>query len=667
MQNFIIDKNQIEASHHKEWLVTNGIGGFACGTICGKLNRKYHSLLSAALPAPFGRTIMLNHAKDEILFSQQAFPLSLIRTKDCDEGNCFLIEFRIEDGIPFWKYEKDGIIVEKCMFLIHKQNTLCITYKLLSQQDKVTLKWRPFFHFRMHEQAVDVPIPNENYGVHAHDLKYEIECPNFPILRVDTESHSTFTTDSQELKKVFYEIEFSRGYNAVGNLSSPGYFTMELNPNVPTSFLVSTEDWQTMKAISASEAFGIEKLRKRNLLKISGAENKNSVRARLVLAADQFLMTPKTRFLDMVRLQAAGEEVQSIIAGFPWFTDWGRDTMISLEGLTLCTGRISDAHAILHTFSHYIYGGLIPNMFPDGETKGIYNTADASLWFFHAIDRYVERAGDTDILQLLLPKLNEIIQFHIKGTFFGIKMDTDGLLTQGQKNYQLTWMDAKVGDWVVTPRRGKAVEINALWYNALKLFEKWSGSSLPITKTCYESFNQKFWFEQGNYLYDVIDGEVKDKDSSLRPNQLFAISLSFPILKEEKWKYVLEIVEKELLTPVGLRTLAPSDPEFKPYYDGDLRARDAAYHQGTVWPWLIGPFIDVWLRVHPEKYDEAGQFLNGLKDHLDLNCMGTIGEIFDAEEPYLARGCFAQAWSVAEFLRCLDKVNQFKTNRPLKS
>lgn len=653
-----LKKDEILPSQEQEWLVTNGIGGFACGTITGTPTRKYHALLNATLPAPFGRTVMLNYVLDEVIDSEDSFPLTLVQLQGQEHRMSeWVTEFRVEKGIPVWRYEKNGTILEKSLFLIHKQNTLCISYELIASNHDISMKWRPYFHFRMHEKPVNFPIENEQYSMLVMESRYEIECPNYPKLRLLAQPTPTFVNDVQELQQVFYEMEFLRGYESIGHLKSPGYFTFPLTPSNKVFFMVSTEEWPVLEAFSIKDAFAIEKFRKNNLLKQAGLANKSSIKSKLTLAADQFLMTPITRFQDMVRLQAAGEEVRSIIAGFPWFTDWGRDTMISLEGLTLCTGRFQDAHAILHTFSYYIRDGLIPNMFPDGANQGIYNTADASLWFFHAVDRYIEVTGDADILEFILPRLQDIIHYHLKGTSFGIRADEDGLLIQGEPSYALTWMDAKMGDWIVTPRRGKAVEINALWYNALKLFEKWSNTTLPITERCYESFNEKFWFAEGNYLYDVIEGEELDKDPALRPNQLFAISLAYPVLKKERWPSVLSAVEKELLTPFGLRTLAPSHSKYKPYYHGDLAARDGAYHQGTIWPWLIGPFIDVWLKVNPEKKHEAMQFLEPLQGQLNHSCIGSIAEIYDAQDPYKARGCFAQAWSVAEVLRAICKVS----------
>jgi predicted glycogen debranching enzyme len=306
-------------------------------------------------------------------------------------------------------------------------------------------------------------------------------------------------------------------------------------------------------------------------------------------------------------------------------------------------------------------------MFPEGENKGLYHTADATLWYFHAIEKYLGATGDRGTLVQLLPKLIDIIDHHVRGTRFGIGVDpSDGLLRQGAEGYQLTWMDAKVGDWVVTPRRGKAVEINALWYNALRLTESWvrdASGDLAAAKfseladRAYDSFNAKFWCENEGHLYDVIDGE-SGEDAALRPNQLLSFSLSYPILEPPRWKRVLDVVQQRLLTPYGLRSLAPGQPNYKSRYYGDLRARDAAYHQGTVWAWLIGPFIDAWLRVYPDDFANARKFLSGFSAHLGDACIGSISEVFDADEPFIARGCVAQAWSVAEVLRCWVKTSQ---------
>jgi predicted glycogen debranching enzyme len=378
------------------------------------------------------------------------------------------------------------------------------------------------------------------------------------------------------------------------------------------------------------------------------------------------LIKPVGRTRDTVQAHSIGDEVRTVIAGYHWFTDWGRDTMISLEGLTLATGRTLEAQYILRSFAKYIRNGLIPNMFPEGKISGLYHTADATLWFFHAADRYIQETGDTETLEVLLPKFLDIIDHHQKGTDFGIGVDpSDGLLRQGAPGYQLTWMDAKVDDWVVTPRRGKAVEINALWYNALCVTAGWLETAgdtdrakrfSTVASDLYATFNAKFWSPDLGYCFDVVDKEGGGNDSSLRPNQILSISLPHAILAEDKWQAVVNTVRKQLVTPLGLRSLAPSDPNFKPYYDGDLRARDAAYHQGTVWAWLIGPFFDAWLRANPTDWETAKTFLSGFDSEMSESGIGTISEIFDAEPPFNPRGCIAQAWSVAEVLRCELKL-----------
>jgi predicted glycogen debranching enzyme len=406
------------------------------------------------------------------------------------------------------------------------------------------------------------------------------------------------------------------------------------------------------------DAMRQEQARRRQLIEIAHPSLRSSPADELVIAADSFVIVPARH--EPLTAGITADLRRTVIAGYHWFTDWGRDTMISLEGLTLLTGRHTEARGILRTFAQHIKGGLIPNFFPEHEGEGLYHTADATLWFFHALDRYVETTGDRDTLRDLLPKLVDIVEHHLRGTAFGIAVDPeDGLLRQGAEGYQLTWMDAKVEDWVVTPRRGKPVEINALWYNALRLLARWveehqyTGALPPLTQRAdqaYASFNERFWYADGGYLYDVIDGEAGD-DAACRPNQVFAISLRHPILDKARWQPVIDVVQARLLTPVGLRSLAPDHPDYRPQYSGDLRARDAAYHQGTVWAWLIGPFIDAWVKLYPDRRSEARQFLAGFEAHLNEGCIGSISEIFDAEAPFTPRGCVAQAWSVAEFLR----------------
>jgi len=476
---------------------------------------------------------------------------------------------------------------------------------------------------------------------------------------------TAFTLECSHLEDVLYRVEESRGYESRGDLWCPGFFRADLSAENEVTLVASTELWETVLALKPEEALEAERNRRRRLLAAAEPAVQSGVFQHLVLTADQFIISPAGRIEEAARAQAAGDEVRTVIAGYHWFTDWGRDTMISLEGLTLTTGRHAEACYILRTFGHYIREGLIPNMFPEGEREGLYHTADATLWYIHALGRYLAVTNDRGTLQLLLPKLIDIIENHVRGTRFGIGVDPeDGLLRQGQQGYQLTWMDAKVGDWVVTPRRGKAVEINALWYNALRWLEGWlreehderrATDMARHAERAYRSFNERFWHAEGGYLYDVIDGEAGN-DAACRPNQIFALSLPFAVLQENRWAAVLQVVAARLLTPVGLRSLAPGHSDYKAKYWGDLRARDAAYHQGTVWCWLIGPFIDAWLRVHPDDRAGARRFLRGFEEHLGEACMGSISEICDAESPYTPRGCVSQAWSVAEALRSWSKT-----------
>jgi len=389
--------------------------------------------------------------------------------------------------------------------------------------------------------------------------------------------------------------------------------------------------------------------------------------AELVLAADQFIVKPVSRSADAARSAAAGVEGRTVIAGYHWFTDWGRDTMISLEGLTLITGREDEAANVLRTFAHSLRDGLLPNLFPEGEREGLYHTADATLWLFHAIDRYLARTNDRPLLEALLKSLVDVAEHHVRGTRFNIGVDeADSLLRQGAEGYQLTWMDAKVGDWVVTPRRGKAVEINALWYNALCVLVDWLRATgdgegaerwVAVARRTRESFNRRFWNEAAGCLYDVVDGENGD-DASCRPNQVLAISLPHAVLDEQRWQPTLDVVRAKLLTPFGLRSLSPDSADYQARYDGDIHSRDAAYHQGTVWAWLIGPFVDAWVKVHPSDRDTARGFLSAFSEHLSEAGTGSISEIFDADAPYAPRGCIAQAWSVAEVLRAWVKTRR---------
>jgi len=662
----------------REWLVTNGLGGYASGTASGVVTRRYHGLLIAALPAPLGRTIMLSQLAERVKFPDnrrielEAEELAGgLQLRNAD----YLTEFGIDFGFPIWRYRVGDVEIEKRIMMPHRQNTVFVHYRLLSGKGPVAIRLRPAIHFRGHDDRVNsaMQLP---YIFRAVDDRYELSLENseFPPLRMMLYGEeSAFTIYPRKVSEVVYRAEESRGYESRGELWSPGHFWADLSEDHTATFVASTEGWETIGALDPSQAFRSENQRRSKLISMASAEAQQGTAAQLVLAADQFIIVPVGRQEDAARARATGDELRTVIAGYHWFTDWGRDTMISLEGLTLSTGRYAEAAWILRTFAFYIRDGLIPNMFPEGEKEGLYHTADATLWFFHAVQRYVEITGDRSLLDHIVPKFESIVEHHLRGTHFGIHVDpSDGLLMQGAPGYQLTWMDAKVDDWVVTPRRGKAVEINALWYNALRLLEGWqrgrgehdkADATAGHADRAYESFNRRFWNEAAGYLYDVVDGEDGRDDPSCRPNQVFSISLDHPVLDPDKWQAVMEVVEKKLLTPVGLRSLSGDSPDYKRKYFGDLRSRDAAYHQGTVWAWLIGPFVDAWLKLHPSECAEARKFLAGFEHELSDACVGQISEVFDAEFPFTPRGCIAQAWSVAEVLRCWIKVTREESDQ----
>jgi len=651
----------------REWLITNALGGYASGTIGGANTRRFHGFLIAALPAPLGRTMMFNHLEevlegdgicwrlsgDEHGGREVAFP---------EDG--ILEEFTIENGKPVWRFSMNGIRLEKRVLMPHLQNTSYIVYRLLEGPAGLRLRLRPSLHFRPHEGLVAEPISNKwqvsivegGCGIDLTDGE------DYPALRLLAfGARATIQQDPRTFEHVLYRIEKSRGYEHEGGLWSPGVIQVDLKLGEECGVVASVEPWDVIKALPYAGACAAENERIARLLTIS--KQTDPFAQSLVIAADQFVINPATRVADEARVRASGDEPRTIIAGYHWFTDWGRDTMISLEGLTLSTGRYREAGNILRTFASYIRDGLIPNMFPEGKHAGLYHTADATMWFFHAVWRYLAATNDRETIRMLIPKLLDIVDHHIRGTLFNIHVDpADGLLSQGADGYQLTWMDAKVGDWVVTPRRGKAVEINALWYNALRILEQLLLQEKDETNAhrmdeyanrARKSFNERFWYDEGQYLYDVVDAN----DSALRPNQIFALSLDFPVLDESRWHRIVDVVENELLTPVGLRSLSRENADYKAAYDGDLRARDAAYHQGTVWGWLIGPFVDAWLRVHPGDFATARHFLDGFHAELGAAAIGTISEVFDAEAPFTPRGCVAQAWSVAEVLRALEKCS----------
>jgi predicted glycogen debranching enzyme len=651
----------------REWLVTNGLGGYASGTMAGIASRRFHGLLIAALNAPHGRTMMLSHLGEVLrLADGRAIQLGGQPGPPVDGApleRATLLEFRLELGLPVWRYDALGVILERRVWMKYRDNAVYVSYTLMPGEGGVHLEIEPWVRFRPHEGALDAPLGGP-YALTVEDDRYQVTSEGYPPLYMRMNGRpSAFTIDSKRVSDVRYFLERTRGYDSIGELYSPGYFSLTLETGLTATFGASSDSTAALSAPSFDATRLAEIARRRQLLASATAAAREGLAADLVLAADQFLVTPQ-------RSEAAAsgapmsDDARTVIAGYHWFTDWGRDTMISLEGLTLVTGRAKEAEYILRTFANYERDGLIPNLFPEHGSEGLYHTADATLWFFHAIDRYLEYTKDLETLRFLLPKLEEIVQRHLSGTRFAIGVDArDGLLSQGAPGYALTWMDAKVGDLVVTPRRGKAVEINALWYNAVCLLAEWVRGERgdpaaqryrDLAKQTWTSFNSRFWYEAGGYLYDIVDGENGD-DWSFRPNQILAISLRYPVLDPSRWARIVDQVKERLATPVGLRSLTPDHPDYRSKYFGDLRARDLAYHQGTVWAWLIGPLVDAWVKTHGD-VQTARRLLDGFAPHLAEAGVGSISEIFDATSPFTPRGCIAQAWSVAEVLRCLVKT-----------
>jgi predicted glycogen debranching enzyme len=668
----------------REWLVTNGLGGYASGTLGGVATRRYHGTLVAALPAPIGRLLALAGVGDAVRIGEGA-PVHLGGDAPflgaMHLPTDVLEEVALEDGLPVWRWAFGGVELERCIVMPHLRNTVVCAYRLLAAPGVVTLELRPELNVRLHDRPVDglagrypgvrFQTPHFPYGLQEHGAGIEVRAADFPPVRVTVQGPRPprFLVGETSAERI-YAVERERGYECCGPVVSPGRWEVLLEAGDAVALVASMQSWNEMEALAWADACDAEAARRRGLVARAHPALRSGVGAELALAADQFVIVPHARVADEALQHAEGHEARSVVAGYHWFTDWGRDTMISLEGLTLRAGDPADAASILRTFAHHLRDGLIPNYFPEGESEGVYHTADATLWFVHALGRQATLTGDLTLRRTLMPAIREIVDRHVAGTRFGIGVDpTDGLLRQGAEGYQLTWMDAKVDGWVVTPRRGKAVEINALWYNALRLVADWAredgdaGTARrleSLAARAYASFNRRFWWDEGGYCHDVVDveGVAGTVDSSLRPNQLLAIALPHPVLAPERWRAVVEQVRDHLLTPVGLRTLAPGHPDYRATYCGDLRSRDAAYHQGTVWPWLLGPFADAWLRVHPDDTATVRDLVEAATTSAMAEaCTGQVSEIFDAEAPYNPRGCVAQAWSVAELVRCVIAGN----------
>ena len=677
----------VQAGLDREWLVTNGLGGYASGSIVGATTRCYHGLLVAALHPPVARTVLVTKIDEEVtLIDGQKRALGVNEYVDGTldpQGYKFLHRVTLEGDSPCFLYRlSDTLFLEKRIWMEYGQNTTYIQYTLRTVQDitnqkqatTIQLLLRPFCLSRDYHSTTQ---GNENWHflVENQSSHCRIQATtDGPLYHIIGDPEWQITPSNEWYWHVYHRRDNERGLADHEDVYVPGIFTITLTPGVRKTIILSAEQqldtaWGTNEHEKAiAHAFMHHQRRIRQLLVVADSyhndiQHRNPVLARLVIAADQFIVarpdySQGTATTQPLRLSP---DRKTIIAGYPWFTDWGRDSMISLPGLLLYTGRYSEARGLLKAFISFTHNGLIPNRFPDSAEPPVYNTVDATLWLFHALDRYFSMTGDWSLLKEIFPVLSDIIQWHIHGTDYGIHVDpADGLLHAGAPDIQLTWMDAKVDNWVVTPRRGKPVEVNALWYYALTMMENWA-VRLSVDATLYSQLRTKFlqnfalryWCSDKGYLYDVIDvdGIAGQNDATLRPNQLFAASLTHDLLTDSQVKQMLQQITDHLLTPVGLRSLSPDDPQYHNHFKGDRWQRDSAYHQGTVWQWLIGPYVNVHWRVYNDRA-AIRTLLQPLIERLWTSCLGTISEVAEPEAPFLSGGCFAQAWSVAELLRC---------------
>jgi predicted glycogen debranching enzyme len=650
---------QSDSALETEWLVTNGLGGFASGTVAQANTRRYHGLLVATLRPPLERVLMLSKVDATVRYRAAEWALGCNEFADgtlTPRGYEHLTAFGVELGIPTWTYAFSDALLRQRVWMGHGSNTTYLSFTLLAATQAVQLELLPLCTYRdYHSHArggwqMDVTLAQRSLLINAFPgaRPYSLSIDRGEVL-AGTDWYWGFR----------HRAEARRGLDAIEDLYRPGAFHVRLAAGQSVTVSASAHP---LVAGPSKGTLGRETARRRALLRAVDDDAPEWI-AQLTLAADQFIVARGD-----ARSTGSGT---TIIAGYPWFGDWGRDTMIALPGLTLATGRAADAASILRTFANHVSEGMLPNHFPDGGDPPQYNSVDATLWYFHAIDAYLQASTDHALLRDLYPTLRDIIDWHRRGTRYGIAVDpNDGLLRAGVAGVQLTWMDAKFGDWVVTPRIGKAVEVNALWHFALEHMATWAQILGQVEEGARhasealrvrESFIASFWSEDAGYLYDVIDGPG-GVDPSLRPNQIFAVSLAPGLLDARRARAVVDTCGRELLTPVGLRSLSPRHPDYAATYVGAARERDAAYHQGTVWSWLLGPFVLAHYRVYGDAA-QAQALLAGLAPHLREACLGTISEIFDGHAPHAPRGCVAQAWGVAETLRAWHSITEAEANR----
>ncbi len=648
--------NNLPAAEAREWLVTNGIGGFACGTVAGTLTRRYHGLLVAALRPPLGRTLLLTKLDETVIYHKRIYPLfenHWHKTTPKPGGVFHMERFHLEGTVPVWTFTCGDALLEKRVWMQSGANTTYIRYDVRRSTAPITLTGKAIVNYRDYHSSTHASNWQMQITPTAHGLQIVAFSGATPFYLLSNQIE--LVPKHEWYHNYYLSIESYRGLPAVEDHLHAGTFQATLQPGQSITLVATTESTPNLDGATAySERQDYEQqLIARSEAEREPAPDEAPVVRRLTLAADQFIVC---------RRMPDDPDGRSILAGYPWFGDWGRDTMIALPGLALSTGRPEVARSILTTFARFVDQGMLPNRFPDTTEIPEYNTVDATLWYFHAIYQYLRHTADNALAAELYPVLVNIIDWHKRGTRYNIHVDTDdGLLYAGKEGMQLTWMDAKVGDWVVTPRIGKPVEINALWHTALHVMAYLS-QKLGKTQAAQlykqeaarvaKNFRRRFWFADGGYLYDVIDGPNGNPDPSLRPNQIFAVSLPFALLSATQSKSVVDVCTRHLLTPHGLRSLARREPAYIGRYGGGQRQRDSAYHQGTVWAWLMGPFVRAHLRVYRDPA-LAHSFLQPLIRQLASHGVGSLSEIFDGDPPFTPRGCFAQAWSIAEVLRAV--------------
>ncbi len=634
-----------------EWIETDGLGGFACGTVSGIRTRRYHGLLIAATTPPAGRTMLVNGvdawvetARGRLSLAPHRYAPGVVHPERCAE----IVSFTTEPW-PRWIWRlPDGARLEHEIFVPHGAAQCAMAWRLRSGAGQATLHVRPLISGRdyhaLHHENPDLRFEAEMTGQGVRWRPYAVHPP------IDAYTNGEYRHDPVWYRRFLYEVERQRGFDCIEDLASPGVFSFDLARG------------EAVLILSTGEAAGGESRRAAR----SSAELLRGLAAVERLRRSRFA-TPLDRAADAYLVDRGPH--RTIIAGYPWFADWGRDTFIAMRGLCIASGRLEEAESILLGWAGAVSQGMLPNRFPDSSSSSAegppeFNAVDASLWYVIAVHEFLEAARQNGYrlepahVQRLRSAVLEIVSGYARGTRYGIRADDDGLLAAGERGQQLTWMDARVGDREITPRIGKPVEVQALWINALWIAAQVNDQWVSHFEKARAAFEPRFWNEQRGCLYDVVDVDhmAGTVDATVRPNQILAVGgLPLQLIEGERARRIVDRVERDLLTPVGLRSLSAHEPAYTPRYEGGPHERDAAYHQGTVWPWLIGPFVEAWVRVHGD--DDAARrqarqrFLGPLMVHLNTAGLGHISEIADGEAPHEPRGCPFQAWSLGELLR----------------